>query len=100
MLKVLSVMGAVVAAKIGGAPERGAGAPPAGMRPCRGSFVPCNRCTECPAPGSHPSKERLEPAPPCTGRIVTRLANIPDIRCTGRLAITNFGSQRTRVSLC
>ena len=24
--------------------------------------------------------------------IVARLANIPDIRCTGRLAITNFGS--------
>ena len=32
--------------------------------------------------------------------VVARLANIPDIRCTGRLAITNFGSQRTRISLC
>ena len=32
--------------------------------------------------------------------IVARLANIPDISCIERLAITNSGPQRTRVSLC
>ncbi len=32
--------------------------------------------------------------------IVARLANILDIRCIERLAITNSGPQRTCVSLC
>jgi hypothetical protein len=32
--------------------------------------------------------------------IVARLANILDIACIERLAITNSGPQRTRVSLC
>jgi hypothetical protein len=31
---------------------------------------------------------------------VARLANMDDIRRTGRLAITNFDSQRTRVLPC
>ena len=32
--------------------------------------------------------------------VVARLANILDIACIERLAITNSGPQRTRVSLC
>ena len=31
---------------------------------------------------------------------VARLANMPDIACIERLAITDSGAQRTRVSLC
>ena len=54
----------------------------------------------CPAPGSHPSKKRLEPAPPCAGRFVARLANTASIGCTSLRAIDDSGSHRTRVSLC
>ena len=65
-----------VAARIVGAPERGAGAQLAGMRPRRRVGVPHLIARSCPAPGSHPSRKRLEPAPPYAGRFVARLANI------------------------
>ena len=69
-----------VAAKTGGAPQRGAGAPLAGMRPRR--CAPVLRIRACfrPAPGSHPSKRRLEPAPPCAGHFVGRLDHAPRTR--------------------
>ena len=76
--KLFVLMWFGAAARIGGAPQRGAGAPLAGMRPRRCARVAWIRCAECRAPGSHPSKLRLEPAPPSTRRIVARLANILD----------------------
>ncbi len=48
----------------------------------------------------HPSTQRLEPAPPCAGHFVGRLGHIRDMTCAVLRVITNFGSQRTRVSLC
>ena len=69
-----------VAAKTGGAPQRVAGAPLAGMRPRRCAFVLRIRARLCPAPGSHPSRERLEPAPPCAGHFVGRLDHAPRTR--------------------
>jgi len=56
-----------VAARIGGAPKRGAGAPVSGdatEQACAGPWV---LARSRPAPGSHPSTHRLEPAPPSTG---------------------------------
>src|SRR6187551_530152 len=41
--------------------------------------------------GSHPSIQRLEPAPPSTRRRVARLGNRITIAFTVRLAITNSG---------
>src|SRR5205085_6797917 len=43
-----------VVSKIGGVPERGAGAPLAGMRPRRHARVPRQTARYCPAPESHP----------------------------------------------
>jgi hypothetical protein len=73
-----------VAAKIADAPERGAGTR------LRDATVQARVRTAhpalyCPAPGSHPSMERLEPAPPCAGRFVAQLANI-DILAALRFA--------------
>ena len=53
-----------------------------------------------PVSGSHPIAARSEPAPPCTGHVVGRLDRIVDTLCGVLLVIHNFGSQRTRVSLC
>jgi len=88
-----------VAARIADAPERGAGTR------LRDATVQARVRTAhpalyCPAPGSHPSMERLEPAPPCAGRFVARLANTASIGCASLRAIDDSGSQRTRVSLC
>ena len=69
-----------VAAKTGGTPQRGAGAPLAGMRPRRRAPVLRIMARSCPAPGSHPSMERLEPAPPCAGHFVGRLDHAPRTR--------------------
>ena len=54
----------------------------------------------CPATGSHPSTKRLEPAPPCAGRFVGRLADILDIGCVVLRAIVNSNSRRTCASFC
>ena len=88
-----------VAARIADAPERGAGTR------LRDATVQARVRTAhpalyCPAPGSHPSRKRLEPAPPCAGRFVARLANTASIGFTSLRAIDDSGSQRTRVSLC
>ena len=69
-----------VAAKTGGTPQRVAGAPLAGMRPHRRAPVLRVRACYCPAAGSHPSKKRLEPAPPCAGHFVGRLDHAPRTR--------------------
>ena len=79
-----------VTAKIGGVPERGAGAPLAGMRPRRhvkGSRVMARYCL---APGSHPSAQRLEPAPPCARHFVGRLGHIRDMTCIALRVIADF----------
>ncbi len=89
-----------VAAKTGGTPKRGAGAPLAGMRPRRRAQGPRMMACSRPAAGSHPSIERLEPAPPCAGHFVGRLDHIRDMLCAVLRVSTNFDSQRTRVSLC
>ena len=81
-----------VAAKTGGTPQRVAGAPPAGMRPRRRAPVLRIKACHCPAAGSHPSKKRLEPAPPCAGHFVDRLDHIRDMACTVLRVSTNFGS--------
>ena len=81
-----------VAAKTGGAPRRGAGAPLAGMRPRRCAQVLRIRARYCPAAGSHPSIERLEPAPPRAGHFVGRLDHIRDMACTVLRVSANFGS--------
>ena len=81
-----------VAAKTGGAPQRVAGAPLAGMRLHRRAPVLRVRACYCPAAGSHPSKKRLEPAPPCAGRFVGRLDHIRDMLCATLRVSTNFGS--------
>ena len=69
-----------VTAKTGGAPQRGAGAPLAGMRPRRCAHVLRIKARYCPAAGSHPSKTCLEPAPPCAGHFVGRLGHAPRTR--------------------
>ena len=69
-----------VATKTGGAPKRVAGALLAGMRPRRRALVPRTTARSCPAPGSHPSIERSEPAPPCAGHFVGRLDHAPRTR--------------------
>ena len=89
-----------VAATIGGAPQRGAGAPLAGMRPRRRARVPRVMARPCPASRSHPTLKRLEPAPPSAGHFVGRLGHIRDMSCAPLRVIPNSGSQRTRVSLC
>ena len=66
-----------VAATTAGAPQRGAGAPLAGMRPRRRACVPRIMARLCPAPGSHPTMKPLEPAPPYAGHFVGRLAYAP-----------------------
>ena len=53
-----------------------------------------------PATGSHPSKKRLEPAPPCAGRFVGRLADILDIGCVVLRASVNSNPRRARASSC
>jgi len=68
-----------VAATIGGAPKRGAGAPLAGMRPRRRAWVPRIMARLCPATGSHPTMKLLEPAPPSAGHFVGRLVHIRDM---------------------
>ena len=88
-----------VSAKIGGVPERGAGAPLAGMRPRRHADVPRVVARHCPAPGSHPGV-RLEPAPPCAGRFVGLVAHIRDRRCRVLRATTGLGRNDACVSLC
>ncbi len=55
-------------------------APLAGMRPRRCALVLRMKARLCPAPGSHPSMERLEPAPPCAGHFVGRLDHAPRTR--------------------
>jgi len=69
-----------VAAKTGGTPKRGTGAPLAGMRPRRRAQGPRMMACSRPAAGSHPSIERLEPAPPCAGHFVGRLDHAPRTR--------------------
>jgi hypothetical protein len=44
--------------------------------------------------------KRLEPAPPCAGRFVGRLADIRDIGCVVLRAIVNSNSRRVRASFC
>jgi hypothetical protein len=132
-------------ASAGSDPQRGPSsalrrAPFSGMRPRRRVLGSCVMARICPAPGSHPSIERLEPAPPCTGHFVDRLGHAPrtrsraawcvqgrraacgcdnvtglmlllpqtgprltsrsrrDMLCAALRVITNFDSQRTRVS--
>ncbi len=70
-----------VVAETRGAPERGAGAPLAGMRPRRRAQVLRDMARPCPAAGSHPGPAGLEPAPPCAGRSVARLAPIRSWDC-------------------
>ena len=73
-----------VAATTAGAPQRRAGAPLAGMRPRRHACVPRMIARPCPAPGSHPTMKPLEPAPPCAGHFVGRLAHAPRPRSPER----------------
>jgi hypothetical protein len=89
-----------VAARIAGAPKRGAGAPLAGMRPRRRAKVPRMMARYRPAAGSHPTMKPLEPAPPYAGHFVGRLVHIRDMNCATLRVIPNSGSQRTRASLC
>jgi hypothetical protein len=89
-----------VAATTAGAPQRRAGAPLAGMRPRRRACVPRMMARLCPAPGSHPTMKPLEPAPPCAGHFVGRLAHIRDMSCATLRVINPFWLQRTRGSLC
>src|SRR5688572_30954126 len=63
-----------VAARIADAPERGAGAPVSGDATVKARIRNAQfLAVSCPAPGSHPTTHRLEPAPPCAGRFVARL---------------------------
>ena len=72
-------------ASAGSDPQRGPSsalrrAPLAGMRPRRCAPVLRMKVRLCPASGSHPSIERLEPAPPCAGHFVGRLDHAPRTR--------------------
>ena len=69
-----------VATKTGGTPERGAG-----TRLRDATAKACTRTAHengvlRPAARSHPSIERLEPAPPCAGHFVGRLDHAPRTR--------------------
>ena len=86
--------------RLAGAPQRGAGAPLAGMRPRRHTCVPRMIARPCLAPGSHPTMKPLEPAPPYAGHFVGRLAHIRDMSCATLRVINPFWLQRTRGSLC
>src|SRR6185436_8861196 len=89
-----------VVSKVGGVPERGAGAPLAGMRPRRHAKGPRVVARYCPAPGSHPGPAGLEPAPPCAGRFVGLVAHIRDMGFRVLRATTDFGHNDAWVSLC
>ena len=84
-----------VVSKIGGVPERGAGAPLAGMRPRRHAKGPREMARQCPAPGAHPGALRPEPAPPCAGRFVGLVVHIRDMSRLALRATTNFGDNAT-----
>ena len=95
----------ILRASAGSDPQRGPSsalrrAPLAGMRPRRWEPVAWIRCAERRAPGSHPSKKRLEPAPPSTRRVVGQRWQYPDIATVVLLTFIRFWPQRTRVSSC
>ena len=88
-----------VAATIAGAPKRGAGAPPAGMRPRRraqdrGIGALTSRF------GVASKHTTLGTCSALRGTFVARLVNTASIGFTSLRAIDDSGSQRTRVSLC
>ena len=88
-----------VAATIAGAPERGAGAPLAGMRPRRRAQD--RGIGALPSRFGVASKQRvLGTCSALSGTFVARLATTESIGCASLRAIDDSGSHRTRVSLC
>src|SRR5258705_12742147 len=76
--------------RIGDAPEREAGAPASGDATVKARVRTARPALRCPAPGSHPSTQRLEPAPSCAGHFVANPRQVPNLAAVCFASDTDF----------